>query len=1061
MRLIHRTTLIFVLVLILLGLQISDATGQEKANVPLKTSMDEKRQIADLEKIIPALMQKANIPGLSIALIRDGGAVWVRGFGVKSTDNKEPVSEATIFQAASLSKPVFAYAVLQLVDEGKFDLDKPLLDYVSQEYFEENFLSGKLEDERFRKVTARIVMSHMTGLPNWRRRGSALEFRRDPGEKFGYSGEGFVFMQKVIEHVTGKECDEFVRERVFEPLGMTSSSYVWMDDYDKRTASSHGLFLNTRKMRKDTRANAAASLKTTAGDYAKFLIAVIDGSGLKPETHKALLTPQSETDSNGVKWGLGIGLQESGDSGCVWHWGDNGDYKAFALASVKEKIGVVYFANSFNGLAIVNDVVDTAVGGDNPVLASSFLEDYARYDSNAFKLTGSYVTGGMEDFLELYHQFRRDPEHEKKGVNEALVNYFGYGLMRLKKYDDAITVFKLNVEAYPESSNVYDSLGEAYMKNGDFEPALENYRKSLELNPNNDNARQIIQTDAFSIYKAYIDGGIQAFIKLYRELKLNPDHEKRGLNENFINQFGYGLINAKRYPDAIEVFKLNVEAYPGSCNVYDSLGEAFMMNGDLEPALENYRKSLELCPNNEGGRQAIDKLELALTNIRSAAGWQQYTTPEEAGFDSATIEDARKYASEIGSAAVMAVYDGRVLAAWGHTSFPYMCHSVRKSFLSGMYGIYVDKKKIDINKTLAELGIDDEPPLTQQEKQAKVTDMLKARSGVYHPAAYETESMKAARPARDSHAPGTFWYYNNWDFNTLAYIFEQETGKKVFEEFKAGIANPLAMEDFDLRHCYYHLEAENSIYPAYPFRMSARDAARYGQLFLQQGEWAGKEIIPSSWVKESATSYSEARIGGYAYMWWTYSPEDCREQGWDNLAEAGGFYSAQGVGGQVIAVIDGADIVLVHRTDTDRGKRVNYLHVFKMADMILGARTGEPKAEPKLAVMNPTPFESADKPPILHVEIEMDPGLYDAYVGTYKAEPPVEIVFEVSKSDNRLWAAMTGESTVELFPEAMDKFFIKAGNVPVNFLRDENGVVTHLIMRDRDQDLKAVRVDKQ
>ena len=941
MRLDYRTTLVFVLAIILLGLQIPAATGQEK------TGVDEATQSAKLEKTIPELMDQANIPGLSIALIRGGETVWLCGFGVKSTETMEPVSDDTVFQAASLSKPVFAYAVLQLVDEGGFDLDKPLLDYVPEEYIEKSFFQGPIGDERFRKITARHVMSHMTGLPNWRR-GAALEFIRDPGEKFGYSGEGFVLLQKVIEHVSGRKCDDFVRERVFEPLGMSSSSYVWMDDYDQRTASSHGLLQDTRKMRKGTRANAAASLKTTAGDYAKFLVALINGERLKPETHEALLTPQSETDSEGVKWGLGIGLQERGDAVCVWHWGDNGDYKAFALVSVKEKNGIVYFANSFNGLAIVEGIVKTALGDDNPVLSSSFLNDYPRYDSYAFKLIRSYVTSGIEDFLELYRQFRQDPEHEKKGVNEELINYFGYGLLQLKKPEDAITIFKLNVEAFPESSNVYDSLGEAYMESGEYLLALANYRKSVELNPGNEN-----------------------------------------------------------------------------------------------------------------GKSAIRKLNFALANADSRDGWKQYAAPEEAGFSSTKIEEARQYSTSIGSAAVVAVYDGRVLAAWGHIDFPYMCHSVRKSFLSGMYGIYVKEGKIDINKTLAELGIDDEPPLTELEKQAKVSDMLKARSGVYHPAAYETEAMKAARPARNSHEPGTFWYYNNWDFNTLAYIFERETGKKIFEEFKTSIAEPLAMEDFDLRHCYYHLEAENSIYPAYPFRLSARDAARYGQLFLQQGEWAGKEIIPSSWVKESTISYSEARIGGYAYMWWTGSPEDCRKLGWNNLANAGGFYSAQGVGGQVIAVIDGAGMVLVQRTDTDRGKRVDYLDVFKMADMIVGARTGEPKEEPRLAEMIPVLFEGADEPPILHVEIEMEPALYDAYVGTYKAEPPAEMVFVISKSDNRLWAAMTGESTVELFPEATDKFFIKAGNLPVDFLRDENGFVTHLILRDREQELKAARVDEQ
>jgi len=168
--------------------------------------------------------------------------------------------------------------------------------------------------------------------------------------------------------------------------------------------------------------------------------------------------------------------------------------------------------------------------------------------------------------------------------------------------------------------------------------------------------------------------------------------------------------------------------------------------------------------------------------------WQSYSTPEEAGFDSQKLEEAVAFADSLGSAAVFVGYRGAVLVDWGETSRRFKCHSMRKSFLSALYGNYIDNGTIDVNKTLGELGIDDFPnTLTEQEKHARIVDLLSARSGIYLPAA--SEPARNQKPPRGSYPPGTHWCYNNWDFNMLLTVFEQETGEKIFRRSTTTLLN--------------------------------------------------------------------------------------------------------------------------------------------------------------------------------------------------------------------------------------------------------------------------------
>jgi hypothetical protein len=294
----------------------------------------------------------------------------------------------------------------------------------------------------------------------------------------------------------------------------------------------------------------------------------------------------------------------------------------------------------------------------------------------------------------------------------------------------------------------------------------------------------------------------------------------------------------------------------------------------------------------------------------------EYVTPEDVGYSSAQLENAKQFAEQSGYAAVMALYDGKVFFSWGEITKNYWCHSIRKPFLCSLVGIHKQLGDINLNATLEQLGIDDIPPsLTTEEKQATVKQLLQSRSGVYHKAAAETQEMKNSRPARGSHAPGTFFYYNNWDFNALGTIFEQETGTKIFEEFKSRIADPIGMEDFSVSNCYYQYEDSLSMHPAYSFRMSARDMARFGVLYQKNGNWKGNQIIPADWINESTTTYSilDSTAGiGYGYMWYTIPDGSAFAQ----LIGASGFYHT-GVGVHIVIILPELKLVLVERYDTD------------------------------------------------------------------------------------------------------------------------------------------------
>jgi CubicO group peptidase (beta-lactamase class C family) len=246
-----------------------------------------------LRQRIPELMAQAGVEGLQIAVLSGGEPGWRGSFGLANAETKAPVTDASVFEGASLSKPVFAHAVLTLVDAGLIDLDTPISKYLPGRH-------DVGDDGRLDLITPRHVLSHQSGFPNWRAGSDALKIHFTPGERFSYSGRGFVSLAAAVERITGQTLEAFMRRTVFDPLGMTSSRYVWQSRYESLKVYNHGLLGDLAGRRTPRRADAAASLHTTAGDYARFVAAVLAGQRHRPATSHAMMSPQSRPDERGI-----------------------------------------------------------------------------------------------------------------------------------------------------------------------------------------------------------------------------------------------------------------------------------------------------------------------------------------------------------------------------------------------------------------------------------------------------------------------------------------------------------------------------------------------------------------------------------------------------------------------------------------------------------------------------------------------------------------------------------------------------------------------------------------
>jgi len=430
------------------------------------------------------ISQTVDVQGIQLVYSKNGKS-QAYNWGTIDKGSTQKVTSNTIFEAASLSKCVFTYAVLRLYDRGVIDLDKSLLSYI-----------GKYDrfdpaDKRYEKITARMVLSHHTGLPNWGdNKGARLMFT--PDSCFSYSGEGFVFLQHVLEHITGKTLNQIAGEEVFTPLHMSNSSYMWTAKFD--TVSAFGNSADQIKWHSGQ--NAAASLLTNAVDYTKFLQALASGYGLKPETHKMMLSNITEgnwynrrtTAANAhIWWGLGIGIQENEKGRAIWHWGDNGDFKAFYILFPDKKESLVYFTHNYRGLHITPDVIDLFLGKQTTWAAQWDGEGFDNLAAmKAYR--AELQKQGYDKAPIIYSDLKK--KDSTFDIDREDLNDLGFILLHQDKNKEALSIFKYNLSMNPGVSNLYDSVAEAYEKLGEKKLAAAHYRKCVELNPKNEFAKE-------------------------------------------------------------------------------------------------------------------------------------------------------------------------------------------------------------------------------------------------------------------------------------------------------------------------------------------------------------------------------------------------------------------------------------------------------------------------------------------------------------------------------------------------------------------------------------------
>jgi CubicO group peptidase (beta-lactamase class C family) len=339
---------------------------------------------AELRKIVPSVAAKYKIPGLAVALIENGRVRDIVANGVRDKVSGTPIDENTVFEAASLSKPVFAYGVLRMVAEGKLNLGTPLTQYLPPPYLREAdaFHPPKINsvdpiyEPRFNQITALRVLNHTSGMPNWARN-EHLMLLFPPGEKWSYSSEGYIYLQRVIEHISGEPLQTFALRTVLGPLGMSQSSFVWRPEYETRIATGYDRSGTRVGSLRYTLPVASTTLYTTIDDYARFVTSVL-ASAPRQRAHESavslMLNPTVTVDpALSFSWGLGWGLETFAGDLYFFHWGANPGFQSFVMASRKTGNGIVILTNSENGLEAAREIVQATMGGNHRIFESTLL----------------------------------------------------------------------------------------------------------------------------------------------------------------------------------------------------------------------------------------------------------------------------------------------------------------------------------------------------------------------------------------------------------------------------------------------------------------------------------------------------------------------------------------------------------------------------------------------------------------------------------------------------------------------------------------------------------------
>ena len=337
--------------------------------------------LAQQTAALAALLQRHHVPGMQL-VYTNGTTATAYNLGVREAGTSQSVTATTTFEAASLGKEVLAYTALRLLDRGVLDLDKPLL-----QYYDYPRLRGQ---PRAARITARMVLAHTAGLPNWAEyplgpgwKTSVLKVAYAPDSCWSYSGEGYTFLQKTLEYLTGKSLEVLAQEEVFTPLQLKNSSFVWREALAATASAGHDEAGKPTPITHFTEPNAGFSLYSTAADYSRFLQAFRTGQGLQPATARLLRTPATAANRCGqpataadphIDWACGVGLATTSQGLAQWQWGDNGNFKGFFMTLPGRQESLLFFTNSANGSQLTDELL-TLFFGPGQYWTTQWLND--------------------------------------------------------------------------------------------------------------------------------------------------------------------------------------------------------------------------------------------------------------------------------------------------------------------------------------------------------------------------------------------------------------------------------------------------------------------------------------------------------------------------------------------------------------------------------------------------------------------------------------------------------------------------------------------------------------
>jgi CubicO group peptidase (beta-lactamase class C family) len=465
----------------------------------------------EVNNIVTALMDSANVTGLCLAILNENELVYLKTFGHKNKEKNELLDENSIILGASFSKVVFTYVVMQLIQEGVLEIDKPLYTYLNKPLPEYDDFKDLATDDQWKLLTVRNCLNHTTGFPNILQGG--LKFFFKPGTRYAYSGEGIGLLQFVVQEVMNKGLEELAEERVFKPLGMNRTSYVWQDRFEDNFADGHDITgYPMNYIGRWTNASGGGSLLTTIADYARFVGAIMQGKGLDKPTWHSMLSPSirikskhqfptlsNETtdkyDSIDLSYGLGWGLFTSQYGKAFFKEGHGPGWQNYNVNFIDQKTSIIIMTNSDNGEKIFKDLLDKVIGDkDTPWEWERYIPYYLFEPmSIGHYLYDIILFQDVDKAIEAYKRISKGSSKNSFVFNEDELNSLGYQMIKENKLENAIHLFELNIEEYPNSANVYDSMGDIYRINGQINLAIKNYEKSLELNPDNSNAIEMLK----------------------------------------------------------------------------------------------------------------------------------------------------------------------------------------------------------------------------------------------------------------------------------------------------------------------------------------------------------------------------------------------------------------------------------------------------------------------------------------------------------------------------------------------------------------------------------------